>query len=515
MQSSSGGRRLSRREFLALSSTGTLALLHASCSPVSTTDSPARSGENEDAPLHFASLTEVARLIESKQLSPVELTQMMLDRIATVDARLKSYATVMTDHAMAAARAAEQEIQAGNYRGPLHGVPVAVKDLCYTKGVRTMGGLGVLADFVPDHDATVVTKLQEAGAVILGKLNLTEGAMVGYHPDFDIPVNPWGEDLWTGASSSGSGVATAAGLCFASLGTDTGGSIRFPAAANGIVGLKPTYGRVSRYGVLPLAESLDHVGPMTRRTADAAIVFEAIAGSDPNDPASLREPVPNILDQLNNGVEGVRIGFDRQYASGIGDPGLVASIEEALAQLAGMGAQIVEVEMPEFTDQLQQAWFTMCASEAHAAHKTNYPSRADEYGAYFGEFLALGAEVTDAEFAEVGRLRTEFGERFRAVLSTLDAVVSPAGRVPLAVSSDLLYRGGMTETNEEVQLRPQFTFPASLAGTPTLSLPCGFSEAGLPYTIQFMGSRLSEALLCRIGHAYEEATEWHERHPPV
>ncbi len=194
VRSASCGKRLSRREFLALSSTGALALLHASCSPVSTTDSTTRSKKIEDTPLHFASLNEVARLIASKQLSPVELTQMMLARIATVDARLKSYATLMTEQAMAAARAAEQEIQAGNYRAPLHGVPIGVKDLCYTKGVRTMGGLGVLAGFVPDHDATVVTKLQEAGAIILGKLNLTEGATAGYHPDFDIPVNPWGED---------------------------------------------------------------------------------------------------------------------------------------------------------------------------------------------------------------------------------------------------------------------------------------------------------------------------------
>ena len=286
---------------------------------------------------------DVARLIESKQMSPVELTQLLLDRIARVDSRLHSYATVMTDHALAAARTAEQEIQAGNYRGPLHGIPIAVKDLCYTNGVRTMGGLGVLADFVPDYDATVVTRLDGAGAVMLGKLNLTEGAMVGYHRGFEIPVNPWGADLWAGASSSGSGVATAAGLCFASLGTDTGGSIRFPAMANGIVGLKPTYGRVSRYGVLALAESLDHVGPMTRRTADAAVVLQAIAGFDPNDQTSLREPVPNMLDELERGVDGVRIGFDRRFATDGVDADLVAASDEALALLERLGAQIVDV----------------------------------------------------------------------------------------------------------------------------------------------------------------------------
>ena len=314
-------------------------------------------------------------MIESKQISPVELTQMMLDRISAVDGRLKSYATVMADRARAAARRAEQELAAGSYRGPLHGIPpIAVKDLCYTKGVRTMGGLGVLADFVPDHDATVVSKLEEAGAIILGKLNLTEGAYLSYHPDFDIPVNPWGEELWAGVSSSGSGVATAAGLCFASLGTDTGGSIRFPAMANGIVGLKPTYGRVSRYGVLPLAESLDHVGPMARRTGDAAVVFEAIAGSDPHDSTSLPEPVPRMLAELERGVDDVRIGFDRKYSTEGVDSSLAASIQGALGQLERLGARIVDVTMPEPPGVLR----TIIDSEAHALHEAYYPSRADE-----------------------------------------------------------------------------------------------------------------------------------------
>jgi amidase len=220
----------------------------------------------------------------------------MLDRIARVDGNLKSYATVMSDQALADARAAEQEIQSGKYRGPLHGVPVAVKDLCYTQGVRTMGGTAVLKDFVPTFDGTVVAKLRESGAVLLGKLNLSEGATAGYNPAFDVPLSPWNRDRWPGMSSSGSGVATAAGLCFAAIGTDTGGSIRNPASANGVVGLKPTYGRVSRHGVLVMGASLDHVGPITRSVADAAIMFDAIAGQDPNDPTSL-DALPPIQAQ--------------------------------------------------------------------------------------------------------------------------------------------------------------------------------------------------------------------------
>lgn len=274
--------------------------------------------------IHFASLTEIAALLEVGEISPVELTEWMLLRIAEVDDGLKSYATVSSDRALEAARQAEQEILAGRYRGPLHGIPIAVKDLCFTNGIRTMGGMGVLKDFVPDYDATVISRLESAGAVLLGKLNLTEGALLGYHRDFDIPVNPWNADYWAGASSSGSGVATAAGLCFASLGTDTGGSIRYPSMANGIVGLKPTYGRVSRYGVLPLGETLDHVGPMTRRSVDAAIMLEAIAGHDVNDTTSLQDPVPDMLANIAAGVDGLRIGFDRPYATDGTDAGLVA-----------------------------------------------------------------------------------------------------------------------------------------------------------------------------------------------
>ncbi len=237
--------------------------------------------------LHFRSLTDVAALVARRQISSVELTQRILNRIETLDRTLKSYATVMTDQALAAAAHADREITAGRYRGPLHGIPIAVKDLCFTRGIPTMGGTTVFADHIPDFDATVVTRLEAAGAVLLGKLNLTEGAMGRYHPAFDIPLNPWNPDVSAGSSSSGSGVATAAGLAYGTLGSDTGGSVRFPSAACGIVGLKPTWGRVSRYGVLPLAESLDHVGPMTRSTADAAILLQAIAGHDPHDPTSL------------------------------------------------------------------------------------------------------------------------------------------------------------------------------------------------------------------------------------
>src|SRR5215813_22958 len=279
-----------------------------------------------NTPLYFHTIAELAALIKSQQLSPVAVTQALLERITQLDGRYQSYATVMADHALDEARVAERDIRAGTYRGHLHGVPVAVKDLCFTKGVRTMGGTKALANHIPTFDATVVTRLQAAGAILLGKLNLTEGAMGGYHPDFAIPVNPWHAERYAGASSSGSGVATAAGLCFGSLGSDTGGSIRFPAAACGIVGLKPTWGRVSRYGVLALAESLDHVGPMTRSTMDAAIMLQAIAGPDPYDPTASLEPVPDLVHAIAAGIQGVRVGFDEQYATRDVDPELADAV---------------------------------------------------------------------------------------------------------------------------------------------------------------------------------------------
>lgn len=515
--------KLTRRAVLGLIGAGAATPFVASCG----IDEPATGTPSDVAPMqgesfHYMSLRDVARLIEARELSPVTLTERMLDRIAAVDGRLKSYATVMADDALAAARVAESEIQGGRYRGPLHGVPIAVKDLCYTRGVRTMGALAVLSDFVPDYDATVVTRLTDAGAVLLGKLNLTEGAMAGYHPDFDIPVNPWDAGLWTGVSSSGSGVATAAGLCFGSLGSDTGGSIRFPSAQCGLVGLKPTWGRVSRYGVLELAGSLDHIGPMTRSVADAAIMLEAIAGVDTNDPTSLSAPVPPMLATLDGNVAGTRLGFDRRYASEGVDPTVATAVDEALQVLAGLGAKVVDVEMPEapFAD-----WGTICSYEAARAHAATYPSRADEYGPYFGQFLENGSAVTDEAYAEASERRAAFTERFEAMLTTVDALVCPSNvtAIPLidGMGYDTIEAFGQALASIAGRFDPPlgsiqlFTAPADFAGTPTISVPCGFSATGAPHSLQLVGRDLSEPTLCRVAHAYEQATDWHTRHPDV
>jgi amidase len=485
----------------------------AACRTASPPPDPALAG-----PFHFMSLQEVAGHLSARHVSPVTLTRQMLDRIATVDPRLSSYATVMADPAMAAAAEAEREINAGKYRGPLHGVPIAVKDLCYTRGVRTMAGMAVLKDFVPDEDATVVTKLRDAGAIILGKLNLTEGAMGGYNPVMGIPLNPWDTSRWPGVSSSGSGVAAAAGLCFAAVGSDTGGSIRFPSAACGIVGLKPTYGRVSRYGVWGLSGSLDHVGPMARRVADVAIMFDAMAGHDPKDATSLTGPAPNAVGQIDQGITGLRIGIDREYALKGLDAGHAASIEDALKVVAGLGATIVDVKMPDVSS-LINVWIQICTPEALAFHKAYYPARANDYGPYFRQVLAIGATVTPQQVAAAHAARREFATTFNALVESVDAMACPAGGDPAwPVTRDLQvgpFEDFSSAWSKAAPRATDFTMPMNLAGTPAICLPSGFSPEGLPYSIQFAGRRLSEPLLCRVAHAYEQATSWHTRHPAV
>ena len=463
-----------------------------------------------DTPLHYQTIAEVGARLQSREISPVELTQAILDRIKALDGDLKSYATVMTDSAMASARAAEAEIAAGNYRGGLHGVPIAVKDLCFTTGVATMGGTKALRDFVPDFDGTVVRKLNDAGAVILGKLNLTEGAMAGYNPEFDIPVNPWGADRWSGASSSGSGVATAAGLCYGSLGSDTGGSIRFPSAACGTVGIKPTWGRVSRYGVLALAESLDHVGPMTRSAADAGVMLQAIAGHDHNDLTSLTAPVPNMLHRLDEGVQGVRIGVDEQYIGDGVDSELATAVLEGARLLESLGARLIPVRMPD-TEPFSRAWGVLCSAEAAAAHRETFPSRADEYGPWFRGWLEKGSSYSAVDYAIASFSRLACNGSLREIFDGVDVLVCPSMTTPPErVTQEALY--GPMEEDEWTW--GQFTIPYDFSGAPTISAPCGLNGEGLPLSIQFVGRHLTEPLLVQVGHAYEEAAQ-HRLQPPV
>lgn len=464
------------------------------------------------AELCTKTLTEAAGLLKNKDVSPVELTQAVLDRIAALDGRLRSYITVTADLAMQQAKAAEAEIVNGEYRGLLHGMPIAVKDLCYTAGIPTTAASPMYADFKPDFNATVVDKFHTAGAVMLGKLGMTEFALSGYHPSIQPPVNPWSAEHWPGASSSGSGVATAAGLCFGSLGSDTGGSIRFPSAACGIVGVKPTYGKVSRYGVFPLGETLDHVGPMTRSVADAAAVLRTIAGFDPNDPTTRREPVRDYMDTVYNGARGLRVGVDEHYCSHGVDPAVRSAVLATVDVFRALGAEIHEVDVSGIND-ATPLWYAMCAAEAAAAHAETFPSRADEYGPTFRAFLEDGVQVTGAHYVKAHIARQRTRRLIDDTLQTVDMLLCPAMATPAMPLKDFSPQAVLPQ--DQVPALLAFTAPMDFSGSPTVSVPCGFSAEGLPLGVQLVGRHAEEGTLLQAAHAYEQATEWHRRRPAI
>ena len=474
----------------------------------------AKEGEtmNPVSELCTKTLTDVAGLVKTKGASPVEVTVAMLERIERLDRKLHSYLTVARDLALQQARRAEQEISKGYYRGPLHGIPLAVKDLICTRNVRTTCASKILADWVPDYNATVIEKLYAAGVVLLGKLTLTEFAGIGYHPTIQPALNPWDSNRWTGSSSSGSGVATAASLCFGSLGTDTGGSVRFPAAACGIVGLKPTYGKVSRYGVFPLAESLDHVGPMTRSVEDAAVLLQAIAGFDANDPTTRREPVPDYLANLKNGVRGICIGVDWSYCSARVDPEISEAILAATKVLGDLGARIQEVEVSSIEEAIG-AWGVIFTAECAASHEATYPSRAADYSPPFRAFLEESEKVRGLDYAKAHAARQKVSRMVDNLLQTVDLLVCPTmGMVPMRLNGAAPEEIITPEIGHDLL---SFTSPFSLSGNPTISVPCGFSTDGLPLSLKIIGRHGQESLLMQAAYAYEQATTWHQRRPSV
>ncbi|CAN5772439.1 amidase [soil metagenome] len=457
-------------------------------------------------------LTEAAGLIKSREVSPVELTRSMLERIETVDRELHSYITVASDFALKHAQQAEQEISKGDYRGPLHGVPLAVKDLIFTKDVRTTCASKILSEWVPDHNATVIERLYEAGAVLLGKLTLTEFAGVGYHPSVPPALNPWDANRWTGSSSSGSGVAMAASLCFGTLGTDTGGSIRFPSAACGVVGVKPTYGKVSRYGVFPLADSLDHVGPLTRRVEDAALILQAIAGFDRNDPTTRRERVPDYLEQLKAGVRGVRIGVDWSFCTNRVDPEISEAITAACKLLSDLGARIEETKLSGI-EEAPAAWGVIFSAECAVAHEATYPSRAEDYSPPFRGFLQESEKIRGTDYVKAVAARQRVSRMIDDQLQIVDLLLCPTiGMVPMKLNGTAPEEIITPEVGNDLL---SLTSPFSLSGNPTISLPCGFSRDGLPLSLQMIGRHAEEGLIMQAGYAYEEATEWHKLLPPI
>jgi amidase len=460
--------------------------------------------------IHYQPLTTVAEAIAAREISPVEVTEAILSRIEAHDQTLKSYTTVTADLALQQARAAEAEIMKGIYRGAMHGIPIAVKDLCFTKGIRTTGGMSIYTDFKPDRDATVVSKLNDAGAVMLGKLHMTEGAMLEHHPDFPEPVNPWKSDLWTGVSSSGSGVSAAAGLAYATIGSDTGGSIRFPSACNGLTGVKPTWGRISRYGIFDLAATFDHLGPMARSAADAAAMLQALAGWDPKDTTSLSTPVPDYLGALQGvyGARGIKMGLDWDYVATDADPVTIGFVRDAVAVLEEIGALPTPVTFPS-QEALLKMNMAATMAETAAIHAATYPSQAEKYGPSAAAMIDQGRNVSPVDIGLAIMERYKFRGAVLRMFDDIDVFIMPVFRLGTPTWSEM--RAQVAESFDNIG---KFTSPFNATGTPTVTLPVGYTDDGRPVAMQLAGGPGSEAMLLKVAHAYQQATDWHTRRPP-
>ncbi|MGO4619770.1 amidase [Ensifer sp. 2YAB10] len=461
--------------------------------------------------LAYLGLTEIGALIRDRALTSRDVVEAQLRRIAALDKELKSYVLVLEDSARAQADEADSEIAAGRYRGPLHGVPIAVKDLFWLKGEPTAAGTTVHRTFVPDEDATVVRRLREAGAVLIGKTQLSEGAYSDHHPSVTPPRNPWDGDYWPGISSSGSGVATAVGLCYGALASDTGGSIRWPSAATGVTGLKPSWGRISRHGSFALAPSLDHVGTMARSTVDAAAMLAAIASSDPRDPTALLDPVPDYSAAARIGGQGLRIGIDPAWNGADVDPQTQAALAAALAVFADLGAEIVEVRFPDVT-RIVADWVPNCAVEAAVAHEASFAAHRDQYGAVLAGVIEAGQNLSGTDYQKILLRRAAFRGEVDALFSSIDLLLTPVQPfAPLTLKTVAT----LGEQPELITMLQRYTCPFDMSGHPTLTLPGGFSDAGMPIGLQLVAGHLNEATLVRGGAAFQSATFWHHRHPGI
>ena len=458
--------------------------------------------------LENLTIAEVGRELRSGHLSPVELTQSYLERIKRYAGSLHSVVLLTEERALEDARRAESELARGQDRGPMHGIPYGLKDIINSKGIRTTCQSRLLLDNVPGQDAEVARRLHEGGGVLLGKMTTHEFAIGG--PSFDLPFpparNPWNKDHFTGGSSSGSGAAVAAGFMPLALGTDTGGSIRLPAAYCGIAGIKPTYGRVSRRGVAPLSFSLDHIGPLAWRVEDCALALQVLAGYDASDPGSADQEVPNYQVQMTGDIRGLKIGYLRQFHDEGADPEMVAGMDAAIEKLVELGAEVSEVTLPSMR-LFQAVQQTILSAEAFSIHAQHLRERPEQYCRNSFERMGMGCFVTGEDVINAQRVRRQLTAAVDAVFKDVDiiacaSVLAPASRI---------------EDVEVVPFRsqPPVTAPFNATGHPALSLCCGYSQAGLPLSLQLVGHYFDEATLFRAGYAYEQATDWRLRRPKL
>ena len=463
-----------------------------------------------DATLGYLEISEASDRIRSGALSPVELVRAALERIDALDHAIKAFVTRLDDQALADARAAEQRVREGDYRGPLDGIPIVIKDLYDTKGVRTTSCSKVRESYVPESDATTVARLRAAGAVILGKVTTHEFAF-----GFDAPptANPWNTQHAPSGSSGGTGAALAAGFCLGGTGSDTGGSIRAPAAACGVSGIKPTYGRVSKHGVAVLSWSLDHTGPMARSARDLAIMLNVMAGRDPLDPTTIDVPVEDYAAALTGDVAGIRIGVPRNYFFDQVEPAVEAAVRDAIRQLESLNAGLVEVTIPNL-EHLIETFLTIVQSEAAAYHLDGFKENAAKYNDDVRLLLEQGQLILATSYVNALRSRAFIRDGIRRAFDEIDVLVTPGLPVTAIRRDTDVYRW---PDGEELLFRAhaRFNCPFNLAGLPGTTIPCGLSPDGLPVGLQIVGKPFEEAMSLRVADAYQRATDWHKRRPPI
>ena len=461
------------------------------------------------------SLADAGALIRSKAVSPVEVTDAALARIEQLNPRLNALWTVTAELAREQARAAETEIAKGEYRGPLHGVPVALKDLIYTRGIRTTAGSKILADFIPDFDATVVEKLRAAGAVLVGKAALHEFAygITNENPHYGPTLNPWNTGRVPGGSSGGSGVAVATGMCYGAIGTDTGGSIRVPASFCGIAGLKPTRGRASVYGVYPLGYTLDHVGPMARHVVDVGLLYQMISGFDPKDEFSEDHPVGEIA--LKKSLKGLRVGVPANYFFDTLQPQVETLVRKAVGVMEELGAEAVPVTVPGIAE-VTAANLTLLAVEAFTVHQEHMASRSGDIGADVRKRLEGGREISGVDYVKAHLTRMRVRRELQELFGEVSVILTPTTPLTAFPLSGAASQALSQNDDKTVKLRAastQFLRGFNATGHPALSVCCGFDSEGLPAGLQIVGGLWDEATVLHVGYAYEQATDWHHRLP--
>lgn len=484
--------------------------------------------------LHELTIEQACGLLNNKEISSVELTRAVLARIEAVDGKIDAYLTVDADGALVQAQAADHRLSTGEAT-PLTGIPLGIKDLMCTRGLRTTCASKILEDFVPPYDATVITRLKNAGAVIVGKLNMDEFAMgsTTEHSAFQVTRNPWHLDRIPGGSSGGSAAAVAADMCLGALGSDTGGSIRQPASHCGVVGIKPTYGRVSRFGLVAFASSLDQIGPLGKTVADTAIMLEAIAGHDPNDSTSVPEPVPNFSAISGDGLADVVVGIPKAYSSARGlDPQVGAAVERAVKTIESLGARCIDISLPH-SDHAVAAYYVIAPCEASSnlarydgvkyGFRDKAPTdllqmyrrtRSQGFGSEVQRRIILGtyalsAGYYDAYYGKASQIRTLIKNDFQNAFASCDVIVSPVAPTPA-------YPIGETIDDPlTMYLSDIFTLSANLAGIPGISVPCGFSDDGLPIGLQIMGRHFNEAMLFKVARQFERAIAIKHKKPPL